>query len=130
MTGLTWLKQADCIQQTWNAALAAVNALASGQCGLTDRSTAGQWRLPNRNELLSLSDRAPTFPQASYFDGVPGTTGAVSGPVIFGHYIVSEYYWTSTTYAPDTTKAWTIYSCDFGVYQRAKTEVHYALAVR
>src|SRR5262249_6826608 len=58
VTGLTWLKQADCIHQTWSNALAAVNTLASGQCGLTDGSSAGQWRMPNRNELLSLSDRA------------------------------------------------------------------------
>lgn len=130
VTGLTWLKQADCIQQTWSAALGAVNALASGQCGLTDGSTAGQWRLPNRNELLSLSDRAPTFPQASYFNGQAGTGPTVTGPVIFGNFIVSEYYWTSTTYAPDTTQAWTVYSCDFGVYQLAKSAVHYALAVR
>ena len=130
VTGLTWLKQADCIQQTWSGALGAVNALASGQCGLTDGSTAGQWRLPNRNELLSLSDRAPTFPQASYFNGQAGSGPAVTGPVIFGNFIVSEYYWTSTSYAPDTTQAWTVYSCDFGVYQLAKSETHYALAVR
>ncbi len=130
VTGLTWLKQADCIQQTWSAALNAVNALAAGQCGLADGSSAGQWRLPNRNELLSLSDRAPTFPQASYFNGQPQAGPAVIGPVIFNNYIVSEYYWTSTTYAGDTTQAWTVYSCDFGVYQLAKSETHYALAVR
>ena len=130
VSGLTWLKRADCIASTWGGALSAVNSLASGQCGLTDGSTAGQWRLPNRNELLSLSDRAPTFPQASYFNGMAQANNTVTGPVIFQSFIVADYYWTSTTTASDATQAWTIYSCDFGVYNIAKGEVHYALAVR
>jgi len=130
-TGLTWLKKADCIHQPWSGALAAVNALASGQCGLADGSSAGQWRMPNRSEMLSLSDRAPTFPQANYFNGIPGPDGVtVTGPVSFNHFVVSDYYWTSTTSAADPTQAWTIYSCDFGVYNIAKTDTRYALAVR
>ena len=130
VTGLTWLKKADCIRQPWAGAVATVNGLASGQCGLTDGSTAGQWRMPNRTELLSLSDRAPTFPQASYFNGRYGGTANVTGPVIFENYIVSDYYWTSTTDAADTSQAWTLYSCDFGVYNVLKSELHYSLAVR
>ncbi len=57
VTGLIWLKKADCIHTDWASAGAAVNSLASGQCGLTDGSTAGSWRMPNRDELLSLQDR-------------------------------------------------------------------------
>ena len=130
VTGLTWLKQADCISQTWSSAMSAVNALASGQCGLADGSTAGQWRMPNRNEMLSLSDRAPTFPQASYFNGQAQASLVVTGPVVFHNFVVSDYYWTSTTDVADTAQAWTIYSCDFGVYNRGKTDIHYSLAVR
>lgn len=130
VTGLTWLKKADCIHQDWAGAVGAVNALASGQCGLSDGSTAGQWRVPNRTELLSLSDRAPTFPQASYFNGEYQASTTVTGPAIFTNYIVSDYYWTSNTNAADTTQAWTVYSCDFGVYNIAKTDVRYTLAVR
>lgn len=130
VTGLTWLKKADCIQQPWSGALAAVNALANGQCGLADGSAAGQWRLPNRAEMLSLSDRAPTFPQASYLNGQYQAGTAVTGPAVFDNFIVSDYYWTSTTNAADTGEAWTIYSCDFGVYNVAKSELRYALAVR
>ena len=132
VTGLTWLKKADCIKQAWAAALASVNNLASGQCGLTDASTAGQWRLPNRSEMLSISDRAPTFPQASNFSGIPGPDGVtVLGPEIFKGFKTGYYYWTSTTDAADPTQAWTIYSCDFGVYNILKTDTEeYALAVR
>ncbi|MEO7495958.1 MAG: DUF1566 domain-containing protein [Massilia sp.] len=129
-TGLVWLKRADCIKQTWAAALASINALASGTCGLSDGSSAGQWRMPNRGEMLSLSDRAPTFPQASYFNGQYQTTATTTGPVIFNNFIVSDYYWTSTTDAADSTQAWTLYSCDFGVYNIAKSDLRFALAVR
>lgn len=129
-TGLIWLKQADCIKQSWSNAIASVNALASGRCGLTDGSSAGQWRMPNRSEMLSLSDRAPTFPQASYLNGQYQASSTTTGPIIFNNFIVSDYYWTSTTDAADIMQAWTIYSCDFGVYNIAKTELHYALAVR
>lgn len=130
VTGLTWLKKADCLLQPWSGALAAVNALASGQCGLADGSAAGQWRLPNRAEMLSLSDRAPTFPQAAYLNGQYQAATAVTGPAVFDHFIVSDYYWTSTTSAADGSEAWAVYSCDFGVYNVAKSELRYALAVR
>lgn len=132
VTGLTWLKKADCIKQSWSNALQSINSLASGQCGLSDGSTAGQWRMPNRSEMLSLSDRAPTFPQANYFNGIPGPDGiTVTNPVIFNNFKVFVFYWTSTTDAADPTQAWTVYSCDFGVYNVAKTDAQqYALAVR
>jgi hypothetical protein len=130
VTGLTWLKQADCIRQPWQGALDAVASLASGQCGLSDGSAAGQWRLPNRAEMLSLSDRAPTFPQASYLDGQYQGTAVVTGPVVFDRFVVGDYYWTSTTLAGAPAQAWTVYSCDFGVYNIGKSEPRYALAVR
>jgi len=130
VTGLTWLKQADCIHESWSSAVATVHNLGSGQCGLTDSSIAGQWRMPNRQEMLSLSDRAPTFAQASYFNGAYQASGAVTGLVVFNNFIVSDYYWTSTTDAADITQAWAVYSCDFGVYNIAKTDIHYSLAVR
>ena len=132
VTGLTWLKKANCINDSWANALIAINRLSNGQCGLSDGSTAGQWRMPNRSEMLSLSDRAPTFPQADYFNGqVHGSTSPATGPVIFNDFIAFKYYWTSTTDATDTTQAWTIFSCDFGIYNMAKADARqYALAVR
>jgi hypothetical protein len=130
MTGLVWMKQADCLHTNWRQALQSVNALAAGQCGLTDGSQPGQWRLPNRNELLSLSDRAPSFPQADYLDGRYRGDGVVTGPVIFSSFVVSMYYWSSTTDAADTSQSWGIYSCDFGIYNLSKDAIHYALAVR
>lgn len=130
MTGLHWLKQANCLSGAWADALAAVNSLASGQCGLTDGSQAGQWRMPNRNELQSIADRAQGN-QAQYFDYTYlNKDGSVYQAPIFPNFIESQYYWTSSTDATDTTQAWTVFSCDFGVYNVPKTNVGYTLAVR
>lgn len=55
LTGLIWLKNANCFGiQAWAGALNSANTLANGLCGLTDGSQAGDWRLPNINELKSL----------------------------------------------------------------------------
>ncbi len=130
MTGLIWLKQADCIHDNWANALAAVNSLANGRCGLSDGSPAGHWRMPNRNELESLSDRAQTN-LALYFDYTYlNKDGSVFQAPIFTNYIESQYYWTSTTDASDPNEAWTVYSCDFGVYDISKNQIGYTLAVR
>jgi len=93
LTGLIWLKNADCFGYiTWNDALAVSNTLASGACGLSDGSVAGAWRLPNVKELQSLIDFGqfgPALPPGYPFSGVQ----------IF-------YYWSSTTYAGWPDSAW------------------------
>jgi hypothetical protein len=85
LTGLTWLQDALCTAlnpppvnpnlslqggRDWASALAAASTLASGQCGLTDGSVAGTWRLPNINEMESLTDLSqfdPTLPPDNHF---------------------------------------------------------------
>jgi len=130
MSGLHWLKQADCISAQWSDALAAVNGLASGQCGLSDGSSTGQWRMPNRNEMQSLADRAQAN-MAQYFGYTYlNKDGSVYQAPIFTNFFELQYYWTSTTDAADPSEAWTVYSCDFGVYDIPKTQIGYALAVR
>ena len=86
--------------------------------------------MPNRAELLSLSYRAPTFPQASSFNDQYQASATLTGSVVFENYTVSDYYWNSTTDAADTTLSWSIYSCDFGVCNIAKSDLRYLLAVR
>ena len=99
LTGLIWLKFADCWGLTvWQTALTNANSLASGACGLTDGSVAGDWRLPNRKELLSLVDRsryAPAVPVGHPFIGNLGN----------GH-------WSSSSVAGSTTNAWGIWMYD------------------
>ncbi|HIJ25919.1 MAG: DUF1566 domain-containing protein [Gammaproteobacteria bacterium] len=61
LTGLVWLKEVDCevlnpdeAGSAWPVKVEEIQQLESGQCGLNDLSRAGDWRLPNRNELNSL----------------------------------------------------------------------------
>lgn len=131
VTGLIWLKKADCINQTWAGAISAVNSLANGQCGLTDGSSAGSWRMPNRKEMLSLADRMQNNP-ADYFDETffSGMTGVSTQPAIFSNFSSAQYYWTSTTNSVDASEAWTLFSCDFGAYDIPKGNAGYTLAVR
>ena len=60
LTGLTWLLDANCFgERGWFQAMDDVNALAAdglSNCGLSDGSQAGDWRLPNVKEILSLID--------------------------------------------------------------------------
>jgi hypothetical protein len=131
MTGLVWMKAGDCIDANWADAVAAVQSLANGTCGLTDKSKPGDWRMPNRNEMQSLEDRMngneADFLGATY---VWKSDAAFYRGPIFSNFHGYEYYWTSTTDAADTTEAWTVFSCDFGVYDRPKSNPGFALAVR
>jgi hypothetical protein len=87
LTELIWLKNADCfgddLQLTWGRALRGANDLADGDCGLSDGSVPGDWRLPNLREFLSLIDysqKAPALPTTHPFSDVPA----------------DAWYWTST----------------------------------
>jgi hypothetical protein len=93
LTGLIWLKNADCFGElNWSAALDASNNLADGQCGLSDESVTGDWHLPNLRELHSLVDYGnlePALPTGHPFDNVkPGRT------------------WSSTAYAAGPNYVW------------------------
>ena len=131
VTGLVWLRKADCLSGTWGGAVAAVRALASGQCGLSDGSNAGAWRMPNRKEMASLADRGLNN-QADFFDTAwtSADVGIPSAAAVFDQFIAFQYYWTSTTDAADPSEAWTVFSCDYGVYDTPKTATGYTLAVR
>ncbi len=86
--------------------------------------------MPNRNELESLSDRAQTN-LAQYFDYTYlNSNGSVYQAPVFTNYIGFQFYWSSTTNAADPSEAWTVFSCDFGVYDIPKSNTGYTLAVR
>jgi uncharacterized repeat protein (TIGR02543 family) len=87
LTGLTWLKKADCFGATATAqlALTAANTLASPACNLSDGSVAGKWRLPNRNEMRSIIDYEQQ--DGAAWLATQGFTNPQSG-----------WYWTSDSF--------------------------------
>jgi hypothetical protein len=129
LTGLIWLKNADCIgHRTWNDALSDCNGLASGFCGLTDGSNAGEWRLPNRNELASLIHKG------YYNFALPNTAGtgqwSEGDPFINLFAGVNSNYWSSTTDALYTDYAWLVHMYDGFVNSSNKTSFNYVWPVR
>ena len=113
LTGLIWLEEAQCQafyvgdttntnDRHWVPAMNAANALAHGACGLTDGSTAGQWRLPNVKELQSLVDYAYSYPAVSNAAG----TGKHTWGDPFSNCCV--WYWTSTSVVGYPTSAFVV----------------------
>lgn len=93
LTGLTWLRNADPFGEVaWEDGLQRARALASGAHGLNDSSRAGDWRMPNLRELLSMIDYGtsdPIIPAGHPFENVR-----------------SAIYWTSTSLTPAPFLGW------------------------
>ncbi len=91
-----WLRDANCFGRlNWAEALSFANGLATGRCGLSDGSSAGDWRLPNINELRSLFDpglSAPYLPAGHPFTGVQ-----------------SNIYWSGTTFVGLPDLVWLVH---------------------
>lgn len=106
VSGLMWQDDAIGSTMNWVTALTTCENLTLG--GYTD------WRLPNYNELYYLADRSKTNPAIS-----PVFTQVVSG-----------YYWSSSTYARDTSNARSVYFYNGNDYWNFKTDSVYVRCVR
>jgi len=101
LTTLVWLKDANCFGTlNWSDALTSANSLADGSCGLTDGSAAGEWGLPNRNELFSLFDASQSNP-------------ALPSDQLYINVMPNNNYWTSTTTVASPASAWVL-QMEFG----------------
>src|SRR5687768_15234248 len=106
VTGLIWLKDASCLGLgTYAAANQAVAELTDGDCGLTDGSSAGNWRLPTKAEgQATIAHAVAVLGCTSNFSGVPpsltndlGTDCLAEGPTSFTGVINHYIYWSSST---------------------------------
>lgn len=128
LTGLVWLRNAYCATISpapWATALTNANALASGACGLTDGSVAGDWRLPSRFELESLLDLEYWSPALS---NAAGTGQWVEGDAFSG--VQFHVYWSSTSNADYPQHAWYVTLYDGYVCAVVKTANYYVWPVR
>jgi uncharacterized repeat protein (TIGR02543 family) len=118
LTGLIWLKNANCFDlQDWATSLNYSNTLASGYCDLADSSVAGDWRMPNYEELRSLIDLQsynPALPPGNPFTNVQ-----------------SSNYWSSTSDFLSTETATILNVYDGALsYQNKTVFSHYIWPVR
>ena len=140
LTGLIWLKNANCIatnypgfdndstagdgRVAWQHALDFVAGINDGtypNCG----AGATDWRLPNYNELASLVHKG-------YYDpALPNTTGTGqwSEGDLFNN-VQSYGCWSSTTYAGGSVYAWYVYMGGGYVYLGSKSYCYYVWPVR
>jgi hypothetical protein len=122
LTGLIWLKDADCpgVGKTWQAALDWVSDLNTMPMACTEyvAGTFTDWRLPNIRELASLAD---------YGQGYPALPS--------GHLFVnvqSSYlpYWSSSSLAADPANGNVVYMNDGYVMGNHKDDELHVWPVR
>jgi hypothetical protein len=121
LTGLIWLKDADCFGTRFlYDVFSDIHDLSSGLCGLSDGSSAGDWRLPQLKELQSLVDY-----------GVFNPALPPDNPFINLRYFQNLYYWSSTLYEPNSTyQGWALFFGDGDSYILNQTTRHYIWPVR
>ena len=125
-TGLIWLKKANCFgRQNWNTAMESATKLADGQCGLTDDSIAGDWRLPNTAEWQDMVDEKYTMPALS---NAAGTDQWKEGDAFLN---VQGDYWSSNTGgATIIDGAWYMILSQGFLYDDYQTAMYYVWPVR
>ncbi len=102
LTNLIWLKDATCFGGTWSHTTALTAGLNSGECGLSDGSAEGDWRLPTKAELQSIG----TEPPATWYDGVPSVTWTVPDAPFTD--VETWYYWTSNALEGNIYGRWSV----------------------
>ena len=94
-TGLVWLEDANCFGlQDWEDAIEIAAELAHGQCGLSDGSKAGDWRLPTKYEWEAMVDEKYEVPALS---NAAGTNQWQEGDAFSGVQ-QTDSYWSSEWY--------------------------------
>ncbi|MBC1223516.1 DUF1566 domain-containing protein [Nostoc sp. UCD121] len=131
VTGLIWLKKADCLEATdWATANYKAAEIKSGDCNLSDNSSSGDWRLPTKDEVTAIlppSTLNCTTPTLVDQEG----TGCFAAGTQWATDIQFNY-WSSTTgpYQEAGNSAWAIFLNFGGVVNTSKPSLVYGWPVR
>ena len=106
-TNLQWQDDITSVEKKWSEAIDYCEALSLG--GQDD------WRLPNRNELISIVDHSKSSP-------------AIKENIF--HNIASSNYWSSSSSASNSSNAWRVSFENSYVKVSRKTSSYYVRCVR
>ena len=138
-TELYWLKNADCFLENWANANIKAKELAHGQCGLTDGSVPGDWRLPTvscpSGSTCEPADASGEFvlilaPSCGppYILDTSGNGCWSEGDPFSG--VQSQLYWSGTTNVATTSRAWFVILNSGIIFEFNKTNVLHVWPVR
>jgi hypothetical protein len=126
-TGLIWLQNAGCTDTsnnipnpigdlTWPDAKKWVAGLGDGLCGLTDGSSAGDWRLPTKTEWMAMIAYASKTKGYTSFPRLTNDAGNAQWSSGAGSSFtnVHPFYWSSTFEDDPFSKRWFVNLCDDG----------------
>ncbi len=121
VTGLIWLKSADCLgSQDWATANQEAAALKNGDCGgtLTDNSSPGDWRLPTKDEWAATIARAAALgclglfhPSLTEVTGMGCYFDSLTRPFVGVPVAGSISYWSSSANESNPTDVWGALLC-------------------
>ena len=103
VTGLIWLRQADCFTpRHYAGANQAAAGMKEGDCGLTDGSSAGDWRLPTKDEWIATLAEALRLGCTDLTLPLTNDEGTACQSVGLSSFLVvswvsSHLYWSSST---------------------------------
>ena len=113
VTGLIWLQDAACFGATnWASGSTLVAGLSDGQCGLTDASQPGQWRLPTIDEWQATITPAVAMGCSLDGTGIPPALTNSAGTACIGigstmfYGVVTGGYWSMTANGQHPNNAW------------------------
>jgi len=137
VTGLIWLKNANCflLPMYYAEANKAAAELKDGDCGLTDSSSRGDWRLPTQAEWEATVERAVALicTNPSLTD-TAGTGCFSAGPQPFTGVQSDrpDAYWSSTSDAelPDFALVVRLNDGDMGSNHKTGGNAYYVWPVR
>ena len=132
VTGLTWLKNANCFGKlSYAHANDAAAGLKDGDCSLTDNSRPGDWRLPTEGEWEATVEQARDDLSCGspMLTDIPGTGCYAAGSKAFTD-VKPDNYWSSTAFenAPGAAQNMNLSSGTGSV--NGKTATHYVWPVR